>query len=157
MEWLNSLDYANPVAAPPKVVTVKNFLVCAGIYYLTHWMALPLAFAFGKLTQGIIYHGDFQGAVIAPLVLHLNIALVAALAGASIIWLIDSPRPLNWVLLVALLYVFFGFFGYHWAHAPTIHDRVFETVGALFPGITCFLGGIVASRWRSPSHAPSSD
>jgi hypothetical protein len=87
----------------PKAVTIKNLLVCAGVFYLSKWVVLPLALGFGKLTQHIIYSGDFQSAVLAPLVLHVPIALVAAAAGASVIWLVDSARPLRWVMFLALL------------------------------------------------------
>jgi hypothetical protein len=132
-----------------RAVWVKNLLICAGAYYLARWVTLPLAFGFGKLTGGITYSGDFKGAVVAPLVLKVPVALVAAAVGASVVWLVDSSRPQSWVLFPAALYGFFGFLGYHGAHTPLPHDRVFQTVGALFPAVACILGGIVASRRRA--------
>src|SRR5215467_5767615 len=99
---------------PVKVVTVKNLLVCVGILYLSRWLAFPLQFGFGKVTHGIIYHGDFGNTILMPLVLHLPIALVAAAAGVSLTWIVDSARPLRWVALLAVLYAFLGFFGYRW-------------------------------------------
>lgn len=140
----------------PKGAIAKNLLLCTGVFYLSKWVVLPLALGFGKLTQGIIYRGDFQGTVLMPLVLHVPIALVAAGAGASVLWLVDSARPLRWVIFSALLYGSFGLLGYHWAHRPLLHDRVFQTVGALFPAITCVLGGIMAIRRRAVIPAPSS-
>jgi hypothetical protein len=153
-----AVAYACSMSVLPKAVTVKNLLICAGVYYLSRWVVLPLAFGFGKLTQGIIYTGNFKQAVVAPLVLHLPLALVAAGVGASAIWLVDSTRPLSCVTFPALLYLVFGFLGYHWAHRPLLHDRVFQTVGALFPALTCVLGGILTNRRRTPSRPiPSPD
>lgn len=140
----------------PKAVALKNLLVCVGLYYLSRWVSFPLALGFGKATQGKIYSGDFEGTVVMPLVLHLPVALVAAVVGVSVIWLVDSPRPLRWATFPAVLYAFFGFFGYHWAHRPLLLDWVFEAVGALFPAVTCVLGGIMASRWRATARTTSS-
>lgn len=154
-KWIGKLDSITLIfVLASSKVTVRNLLICVGIYYLSRWVALPLAFAFGKLTQGRIYHGDFQSDFVAPLILHLHIALIAALVGALVIWLVDSSRPLLWSMFLALLYVVFGFFGYHWAHTPTLGDRVFEIVGAVFPGVTCLIGGIIASRLRRRAHTP---
>ena len=136
------------MVALPNKVAVKNVLVCTGLFYISRWVALPLAIGFGKVTKGIIYSGEVEGAVVEPLVLHMPIALVAYGVGAAVIWFVDSPRPIRWALFVALLYSFFGFFGYHWAHPPTFDDRVFQTAGAFFPGITCFLGGLISTRRR---------
>jgi hypothetical protein len=136
-----------------KTVTARNLLICAGAYYVARWMTLPLAFGFGKLTQGITYSGDFEGTVLMPLILKVPVALVAAAVGASVLWLVDSGRPLRWVIFPALLYALLGFLGYHWAHPPLPRDRVFQTVGALFPAISCVLGGIVASRRRTTLRA----
>lgn len=141
------------MSALHKAVAGRNLLICAGVYYLARWVTLPLAFGFGKLTQGITYSGDFEGAVVMPLVLKVPVALVAAAVGASVIWLVDSGRPLRWVIFPALLYTVLGFLGYHWAHPPMLRDRVFQTVGALFPAVACVLGGMVASRRRATPRA----
>ena len=77
-----AVAYARNMSVLPKAVTVKNLLICAGLYYLSRWVAFPLALGFGKMTQGkITYIGAFEGAVVMPLVLHVPIALVAAGVG----------------------------------------------------------------------------
>jgi len=139
----------------PNVAAIKNLLICAGLYYLSRWVALPLALGFGKIPRGIIYTGDFQSSVLAPIVLHLPVALIASVVGASLIWLVDSARPLRWVMLVTVAYAVFGLFGYHWAHQPVFHDRVFQVLGALFPAATCLLSGGIARQLRSPSQVAS--
>ena len=89
-----AVTYACRMSVPLKAATVKNLLICAGIYWVSGWVVLPLALGFGKLTQRVIYSGNFEREVIAPLVLRLPAALVAAGVGASVIWLVDSARPL---------------------------------------------------------------
>ena len=63
---------------PRKEVAVRNLLVGAGAYYLSWWVAYPLEFGFGKLTEGITYTGNFAGAVLMPIVTSLPVALIAA-------------------------------------------------------------------------------
>jgi len=71
---------------------------------------MPLAIAFGKLTQGHIYTGDFSAAFVMPLVTNLPKAIVAAAAGAVLAWLVESERPVvSWAIFPALLYGVLGF------------------------------------------------
>jgi hypothetical protein len=84
-----------------------------------------------------------------PLVAHLPEALVAAVVGATVVWLVESDRPVIWTIFPALLYALTGFLGYHWARPPMLLDRVQQTVGAVFPAVTCVVGGILASRQRA--------
>ena len=135
------------------VVTAKNLLLCAGVYYLSEWLVVPLAIGFGRLTQGVTYTGDFASTVVMPLVMRLPMALVAAAAGATVVWLVESGRPVGWTIFPALLYALLGFLGYHWARHPLFLDRVQQTVGAVFPALTCVVGGMVASRRRAIPHA----
>jgi hypothetical protein len=134
-------------------VKVKNLLIGAGAYYLSWWVASPLTFGFGKLTQGIIYRGDFAGWVVMPLVARVPVALVAAGVGASVISLVESDRPMGWSTFPALLYAFFGFLGYHWGRPPELLDRVEQTISALFPAVTCVVGGMIAARRRAAPRA----
>jgi hypothetical protein len=48
------------------VVIARNLLVGAGAYYLSKWLVVPLALGFGKMTQGLIYSGEFNGKIVAP-------------------------------------------------------------------------------------------
>jgi len=131
------------------VVTARNLLIGAGAYYLSGWVGCPLAVGFGRLTQGITYSGDFNGAVVMPLVKHLPRALAAAIAGATAVWLAESDRPVAWAIFPTLLYALLGFLGYHWGRPPTILDRIAQTVSALFPALACLVGAMVASRRRA--------
>jgi hypothetical protein len=127
-------------------------LIGLGAYYLAQWVALPLTIGFEKFTSGIIYRGDFAGYVVMPLVGHLPLALVATVVGATVIWLVESDRPVAWTMVPALLYALVGFYGHHWTRPPLLLDRVSETISALFPALTCVLGGMIAARWGTTQH-----
>jgi hypothetical protein len=138
------------------MVIARNLLVCAGAYYISGWLSLPLALGFGKLTwgRGLTYSGDFNTAVVAPLVIHVPKAIVAAAAGATVVWLVESDRPVSWAIFPTLLYGIFGFLGYHWARPPLFLDRVGQTVGAVFPALACIVSALVAERRRATPTAP---
>ena len=136
-----------------KKVITRNLLLGAGALYLSMWLAIPLQLGFYRLTAGLIYRGQFNGAVVMPLVERFPDALVAAVAGAAVIFLVESERPLVWTVFPALLYMLSGFLGYHWARPPMLLDRIQQTVGAVFPAFACILGGFVAVRWRATSHS----
>jgi hypothetical protein len=136
------------------VLAARNLLIGAGAYYLSLWLGEPLAFGFGRLTQGLIFSGDFNIAVVGPIVMHLPRALVAAAAGATVVSLVESDRPMGWVIFPALLYAILGFLGYHWARPPVILDRLAQTTGALFPALACVVGAMVASRRQRTLHTP---
>jgi hypothetical protein len=133
-------------------VKARNLLIGGGAYYLSWWIASPLAFGYGKLTERIIYRGAFASAVVLPLVTHLPVALVAAGVGASVAKLVESDRPLRWVMFPAALYAFFEYLGYGWARAPMPLDRMAQVIGALFPAVTCIVGGLIAARRKVAAH-----
>jgi hypothetical protein len=135
----------------------RNLLIGAGAFYLSGWLNLLLGIGFDRLIRGaLIYHGDFETAVVMPMVEHLPRAIVAAAAGIAVVWLVESRRPTSWVTFPVLLYAVLGFFGYHWGRTPVFLDRVQQTVGALFPAVTCAFGGIVAGWYRTKAtHEPS--
>jgi hypothetical protein len=137
------------------VVKFRNLLVGAGAFYLARWAAFPLAIAYGKLTNGIIYSGYFAGPVFTALVIYVPTALGAALAGASVAWLVESDRPQRWVIFPAALYLMLGLIGWHWWR-PSVHrDPLGHLVGVLFPVVMCLVGGFVVARRRTAARTPS--
>src|SRR5216683_553042 len=87
-------------------VKPRNLLVGVGAVYLSWWVSAPLAVAFGKVTHamGIHYYGDFEDGVVLPIVMALPYAIVAAFVGASVVWIVESERPLGWTLVPTFLY-----------------------------------------------------
>jgi hypothetical protein len=128
------------------VVIARNLLIGAGAYYLSKWLVVPLVFGLGKMTQGLIYSGDFNGKIVSQLVWHLPLALVAFAAGFTVAVLVEADSPVYWAIFPAILYGLFAFLGRHWALPPDFLDRVGQTLGALFPALTCVLGASVAAR-----------
>ena len=134
--------------------TIRNLLIGYGVYTVSWWVAYPLALAYGKLTERIIYRGEFAGSVVMPLVTTVPYALVAFGVGASVTWLVDSDRPFRWAIFPAALYIYFGIIGYHWARPPVLLDRVAQVIDATFMGIACLGGAMIAVRRRVPSQPP---
>jgi len=139
-------------------IKARNLLVGAGAYYLSWWVANPLAIGFGKLAHGIgiSYYGDFAGAILMPIALALPYALVAAFVGASVVWIVESDRPIGWTLLPTFLYALAVFHRSHWARPPTPLERVGDIIRVLLPAVACIVGGIVAAKWRAASHVSRS-
>lgn len=113
-------------------------MIGAGAYYLSGWVGMPLAMGFGKLTQGLVYAGTFNGYVVLPLVSNLPWAIVAAATGAVVVLLVESDHPIRWVFLPAILYGFLGFFGYHWARQPLPLDRVAQAIRRVFSRVRMY-------------------
>ena len=153
MDLRNSSVYAYIMQLPGNAVIAKNLLVGAGAYYFSIWLKLPLELGFGKLTQGLTYSGDFNIAVVEPLVGHLPRAVVAAAAGAAVYWLTESKRPVGWAIFPAVLYAVLGFFSYHFSRPPVALFRVVQIVGALFPALACVAGALWAKRQRTKSES----
>lgn len=137
----------------PTATISRNLLIGAGAYYIAEWLTVPLAIIFGMLTRRIVYTGDFESAVVVPLVTYFPKAVVAFVAGVVVVRLVQSDRPIAWVVFPALLYAVLGFFGYHWGRPLQLLDRVQQTVSALFPACTCAFGAIIADRQRPKSSA----
>jgi hypothetical protein len=135
----------------PLVVKARNLLVGVGAYYLSWFVANPLAIGFGKLTKGITYSGDFEGDILMPIVIRLPTALVAVVVGASVVWLVESDRPISWAVVPTFLYALAIFHTRHWAPPLTLMDRVGQTIAVLFPAVACIVAAIFAARRRLAS------
>jgi hypothetical protein len=154
------------------VSTFRNLLISGGAYYLSWWVAYPFGFVYGKATGWIVYNGDFGAAIVMPLITSLPYALVAAGVGASVALLVESKRPLQWVVLAAALYAYYAYFGQRWNYSPTITqpialgtighlillNRIGQVMNILFPATTCIVGAVAALRYRkflSQTSSPS--
>jgi hypothetical protein len=135
-------------------IKARNLLVGAGAYYLSWWVANPLAIGFEKLTHGIgiTYYGDFAGGILMPIVIALPYALVAAVVGAAVVWIVESDRPIGWTLFPTFLYALGVFHRSHWARPPSPLERAGDIIRVLLPAVACIVGGIVVAQRRAASH-----
>jgi len=128
------------------IAKFRNILIGGGAYYLSWWLAYPLAFGYGKLIERVIYMGQFASTFVMPLVVRFPYVVVAFGVGAAVGWLVESARPIGWVAFPAALYAYFDFFGYQWARPPMLGDRTAQVTGALFLAAACLAGGIAIRR-----------
>jgi drug/metabolite transporter (DMT)-like permease len=92
-----------------------------------------------------------------PLVTAGLHALVAFAAGAIVAWLVDSERPVRWAIFLAVLYVFFGTFGYQLAQQRSFRDRSAQLLGAVIMGVSCLVGAVFTLRGTRYKQPPTPD
>jgi hypothetical protein len=138
-------------------IKARNLLTGVGAYYLSWWVAGTLAIGLKLLHFiGVTYYGAFAGGVVMPIVMALPYALVAAVVGASVVWLVESDRPIGWTLVPTFLYALGIFHPSHWVRPPTPFERVGDTIRMLLPAVACIIAGILAAKRRAASHASRS-
>jgi hypothetical protein len=135
-----------------RAATFRNVLIAGGAYYLSWWLAYPLAFGYAKLTEWIIYRGNFAAAVAMPLATGLPYALVSAGVGATVVCLAESERPFYWAIFPAALYAYFAFVGHDWVRPPTAYDRLGQVIGAVYLAVACLVGAMIAAQRRTSSN-----
>jgi hypothetical protein len=128
--------------------TARNVTICAGVYYLATWISPWPHHAWTVLTEGILYSGFVGGVLVLPIVSTFPIAIIAALIGFGVTYLVTSPHPDRWALLPALLLGGQYFRGHHWAVEPGMMERGGQAVGSVFWAASCIIGGQVAVRVR---------
>jgi len=115
---------------------------------LSLWVALPFAYVHGKITYGIIYSG-YSGAVLMHIINAIPLALVSFGAGVLSKYVLEDYSRSYWILLLALLYAWKHFFGFHWAITPKLSDYAMIFIESIIPAVTCYIGSrlpIKASR-----------
>jgi hypothetical protein len=153
LDCLTVTDWSKDMKQTLSAITARNLLIGVGAYYLSWWVASPLAIGFEKFTHwiGIRYYGDFVGGVVMPIVLALPYAVVAAVVGASVVWLVESDRPIGWTLVPTFLYALGLFRPSHWVRPPTPLERVGDAIRMALPAVACIVAGIVAAKRRADS------
>jgi hypothetical protein len=119
--------------------TPRNLLLCCGAYYISCWVGYPTAVASMPLATAGLH------------------ALVAFAAGAIVAWLVDSERPVRWAIFLAVLYVFFGTFGYQLAQQRSFRDRSAQLLGAVIMGVSCRVGAVFTLRGTRYKQPPTPD
>jgi hypothetical protein len=134
------------------IQTVRNFLIVLGCYWLSMWVILPFAYVHGKITIGVIYSG-YSGAMLMHIITAIPLALVSFGAGVLSKYVLEDSSKNRWILLLALLYAWGHFFGFHWAIKPELSDQALQFLESIIPAITCYIGSIVPFKTtKQPSH-----
>jgi len=116
---------------------IRNLLISVGIFWLSLWLVVPLAWVFGKLNSRIIYGDSVLDAVAMGLMTSMGQTVAAALAGVAATLAIESPKPQRWSLVIAALYLTYAPWRSHWFLSPTWWDRIWQVVHIVAPAAFC--------------------
>jgi hypothetical protein len=127
---------------------LRNVLISLGVFWLSLWIVVPLAWLFGKLNNGIIYGDSVLAAIGMGVMTSLGRAVAASVAGWIVTVTAAGRKPEHWAFIVAILYVVDAPVRYHWHLPPTGWDRLWLSVNFLFPAIVCIATAFITVRFR---------
>jgi len=135
---------------------IRNVLIACGLYWLTSWLAFPLAVLFGKLNSGIRYGGSFVSAIALGVMLSLGWACAEAWAGSMLTIVAAGRKPERWSFLLALLCAALTRPHTSWVQGPTAWDYISLGTEWFFPVVACIGGAFLTARLRRPPDAAAS-
>lgn len=109
-------------------------------------MAFFLLLLIGVLHIRMTFTGDV-GLVMMWLSEGLPYDLFAALAAITLVWLIETRKPLTWLGLLAALYLYgegmwvWRTLTHGWHEPPRTSDYVGILMRAVIPALACFIAG----------------
>lgn len=137
-------------------LTLRNALVVIGLWAFSRMMAFWLEVLIGVMHIRMTFTGDV-GMVMMWLWEGLPYDLFAALAAITLVWVIETEKPLAWVGMLAALYVYsegmhaWGTLTHGWHEPPGTSDYIGILTQAIIPTLACFIAG---SWWTRRSAAP---
>jgi hypothetical protein len=137
-----------PVIELGHMTRVRNVLISFGVFWLSVWMVVPLAWLFGKLNNGIIYGDSVLAAIAMGVMTSLGRAFAASVAGGLVTLTAAGRKPERWAFIIAILYVVDAPVRRHWHLPPTGWDRLWQSVDLLFPAIVCVAAAFMTVRFR---------
>jgi hypothetical protein len=132
---------------------IRNLLISFGIFWLSLWLVVPLAWLFGKVNSRIIYGDSVLDAVAMGVMTSMGQAVAAALAGVAATLAIGSPKSQRWSLVIAALYVAYAPWRSHWYISPTWWDHVGQVVHVLAPALFCIAFAAVTAHITNGSNS----
>lgn len=127
---------------------VRNLLISVGAFWISRATVIPMAWLFGKLTDGMIYHASFPSAIAIGAMNGMGRAVSAAFGAAIVTFCATGKSPQRWALVVALLYVLAARPHYHWVGSPTNLDRLTQSADILWPAVACLSIAAMIGRMR---------
>jgi len=137
--------------------TARNLLVVIGLWTLSRMMAFFLLLLIGALHIRMTFTGDV-GMVMMWLWEGLPYDLFAALAAITLVWVIDTRKPLPWLTVLAALYLYgesmwvWRTFTHGWHEPPRTSDYIGILTQGVIPTLVCFVAG---TWWTRRSAAPT--
>jgi hypothetical protein len=125
----------------------RNGAIGVGVYACARVIAAVLHVGLQAATAGLFPAGRLEHAIGAPLAASLPDAIAAAIAGIVIVWLIDSPRPVRWAILPALLWLLAELNDIVVA-APGLVALVPQVIAAALPSCVCLAAARMADWHR---------
>jgi hypothetical protein len=137
--------------------TARNLLVIIGLWTLSRMMAFFLLLLIGALHIRMTFTGDV-GMVMMWLSEGLPYDLFAALAAITLVWVIETRKPLPWLAVLAALYLYgesmwvWRTLTHGWHEPPRTSDYIGILTRAVIPTLVCFVAG---TWWARRSAAPT--
>jgi hypothetical protein len=137
-------------------LTARNALVVVGVWAFSRTMAFWLVVLIGIMHIRMTFTGDV-GMVMMWLWEGLPYDLFATLAAVTLVWVIETEKPLRWVGVLAALYLYGE--GMHawrtlthgWDEPPSTSDYIGILTQAIVPTLACLIAG---TWWTRRSAAP---
>jgi len=136
--------------------TARDALVVIGMWTFSRIIASLLTALLVVIHNRLTFTGDV-GTVMMWLWEGLADDIVAALAAITLVWVIETRRPLAWVGGLAALYLYGGglqawrMLTHGWHVSPRTADYVGIAIQAIIPALTCL---VVGAWWTRRSAGP---
>ena len=140
-------------SSPPSISkpTARNALVVIGLWSFSRAIASLLEVLIAVMHIRITFTGDV-GMVMMWLWMGLPYDLFAALAAITLVWVVETRKPLAWVVGLAALYLYGG--GLHawrtlrhgWHEPPGTADYIGILTQAIIPALACLIVGVWWTR-----------
>ena len=108
---------------------------------------------FASLQNRVSFDETFLSGLALGVLNSMGRTLAAVLAGVLVTRMVDGRKRAFWALIVAVLYVVDAPVRYHWGYPATSWDRLWQTVGLLFPAVACMTVVAVLTRLHEPPPA----
>ena len=136
--------------------TARNALVVVGLWSFSRIVASLLGAFIAVVHIRMTFTGDL-GMVMMWLWLGLPYDLLAAIAAITLVWVIETRKPIAWVGALAALYLYGE--GLHawralthgWHEAPRTSDYIGVLTQTIIPALACFIAG---TWWTRRSATP---
>jgi hypothetical protein len=131
--------------------TARNALVVIGMWTFSRVIASSLEALIVVIHNRMTFTGD-AGTVMMWLWEGLPDALVAALAAITLVWVIETRKPLAWVGGLAALYLYSGgldawrILTHGWHVPPRTPDYIGILMEVIIPVLACLVVGVWWTR-----------